>query len=68
MKYENLNFQEALKMLAKKAGVQLSGYRFEDGLAERKERLYVIQKEALNTFTGNLKNQKQLLRILTRGE
>lgn len=58
MKYENLNFQEALKMLAKKAGVQLSGYRFEDGLTERKERLYVIQKEALNTFTGNLKKSK----------
>ncbi len=66
MKYENLNFQEALKMLAKKAGVQLSGYRFEDGLAERKERLYVIQKEALNTFTGNLKKSKTAIAYLDK--
>ncbi|MBI3376841.1 MAG: DNA primase [Nitrospirae bacterium] len=66
MKYENLNFQEALKMLAKKAGVQLSGYRFEDGLAERKERLYVIQKEALNAFTGNLKKSKTALAYLDK--
>ncbi|MBA3060759.1 MAG: DNA primase, partial [Nitrospirae bacterium] len=66
MKYENLNFQEALKMLAKKAGVQLSGYRFEDGLTERKERLYVIQKEALNTFTGNLKKSKTALAYLDK--
>ncbi|HBR22032.1 MAG TPA: DNA primase [Nitrospiraceae bacterium] len=66
MKYENLNFQEALKMLAKKAGVQLSGYRFEDGLTERKERLYVIQREALNTFTGNLKKSKTALAYLDK--
>ncbi|MEK7741691.1 MAG: DNA primase, partial [Nitrospirota bacterium] len=68
MKYENLNFQEALKMLAKKAGVQLSGYRFEDGLTERKERLYVIQKEALNTFTGNLKKSKTAIAYLDKRE
>lgn len=66
MKYENLNFQEALKMLAKKAGVQLSGYRFEDGLTERKERLYVIQREALNTFTGNLKKSNTALAYLDK--
>ena len=66
MKYENLDFQEALKMLAKKAGVQLSGYRFEDGLSERKERLYVIQKEALNTFTGNLKKSKTAIAYLDK--
>ena len=66
MKYENLNFQEALKMLAKKAGVQLSGYRVEDGLTERKERLYVIQKEALNAFAGNLKKSKTALAYLDK--
>ena len=66
MKYENLDFQEALKMLAKKAGVQLSGYGFEDGLTERKERLYVIQKEALNAFTGNLKKSKTAVAYLNK--
>ena len=44
MKYENLNFQEALKMLAKKAGVQLSGYRFDDGLAEKKRGFMPFKK------------------------
>jgi len=61
MKYENLNFQEALKMLAKKAGVQLSNYRFDDGLSEKKEKLYAIQKEALDIFKGNLKKSKTAL-------
>jgi len=66
MKYENLNFQEALKMLAKKAGVQLSGYRFDDGMAEKKERLYAIQKEALNIFAGNLKKSKTAFAYLDK--
>jgi len=66
MKYENLNFQEALQMLARKAGVQLSGYRFEDGLAEKKEKLYAIQKEALDTFAGNLKKSKTGLAYLDK--
>jgi DNA primase len=66
MKYENLNFQEALKMLAKKAGVQLSGYRFGDDLTEKKERLYIVQKEALNTFIGNLKKSKTALAYLDK--
>lgn len=58
MKYENLNFQEASKILAKKAGIKLSGYKFESGLNEKKEKLLKIQKEALNLFKENLKKSK----------
>jgi DNA primase len=58
MKYENLNFQETLKMLAKKAGIKLSGYKFESDLSEKKEKLYAIQKEALKLFTEGLKKSK----------
>ncbi len=66
MKYENLNFQEAIKLLAKKAGIKLSGYRLENDLAEKKERLYAIQKEALNTFIENLKRSKTALSYLAQ--
>ena len=45
-------------MLAKKAGVQLSGYRFENGLAEKKKGFMPSKKEALNIFAGNLKKSK----------
>ncbi|MDP3111918.1 MAG: DNA primase [Thermodesulfovibrionales bacterium] len=58
MKYENLNFQEAIKMLAKKAGIKLSEYRFEADISEKKEKLYAIQKEALNIYVENLRKSK----------
>ena len=66
MKYENLNFQEAIKFLAKKAGIKLSGYRLEGDLTEKKERLYAIQKEALNIFVENLKKSKTAGSYLTK--
>jgi len=58
MKYENMNFSEAVKMLAKKAGIKLSEYRFEADTSEKKDKLYAIQKEALNVFVENLKKSK----------
>lgn len=67
MKYENINFQEAIKLLAKKAGIKLSGYsRSEGGATEKKERLHAIQKEALNVFTGNLKKSKTAVSYLVK--
>ncbi|TAL26925.1 MAG: DNA primase [Nitrospirae bacterium] len=58
MKYENLTFQETIKMFAKKAGIKLSEYRFEADASEKKEKLYAIQKDALNVFVENLKKSK----------
>lgn len=64
MKYENLNFQEAVKLLAKKAGIKLSECRFESDSSEKKEKLYAIQKEALNIYVGNLQRSKTALSYL----
>jgi len=66
MKYENLTFQESIKTLAKKAGIKLSGYRFESGSTEKKEKLYAVQKEALGIFTENLKKSKTALSYLDK--
>ncbi|MBI4691671.1 MAG: DNA primase [Nitrospirae bacterium] len=66
MKYENLNFNETLKFLAKKAGIKLSVYRLEGDSPEKKEKLYAIQKEALNTFIENLKQSKTACSYLAK--
>ncbi len=64
MKYENLSFLEALKLLAKKAGIKLSDYRFETDSSEKKEKLQSILKEALAFFAENLKRSKAALAYL----
>lgn len=58
MKHENFSFHEAIKLLAKQAGIKLSGYRFDSEAAEKRERLQDIQREALNLFVENLKKSK----------
>lgn len=68
MKYENLSFQEATKILAKKAGIKLSGYKFESGLNEKKEKLLKIQKEASNLFKEKLKKSKTAKAYLQKRE
>lgn len=59
MKYENITFQEALKLLAKKAGVKLSEYKFEKDLTEKKDKINAVQKEALNFYKKALKESKK---------
>ncbi len=59
MKYENITFQEALKLLAKKAGVKLTEYKFEKALTEKKDRLSAIQKTALDFYRKSFKESKK---------
>lgn len=42
MSYENLEFPESLRILAKKAGVELAQFRFESGVSSEKEKLYAL--------------------------
>ncbi|MDP3726829.1 MAG: DNA primase [bacterium] len=42
MSYEKLEFPEALRILAKKAGVELAQFRFESGVSSEKEKLYAL--------------------------
>jgi DNA primase len=54
MKHENLSFNEAIRSLAKKAGIQLTQFRFDKNLTERREQILQINKEALEFFVKNL--------------
>lgn len=50
MNYENLEFPEALRILAKKAGVELAQFRFEKGVSSEKEILYALNHLAAEFY------------------
>ena len=62
MKIENIEFKEALEMLAKKAGIKLS---YESSQARsQKQRLIDINKEAASFFEKNLYQNKEVVEYL----
>lgn len=65
MRYENLNFHEALEMLAKKAGIDLKAYRFESSNDDIKDKLLDIHKKVLEVFRENLRKTKDASSYLT---
>lgn len=50
MRYENITFYEALKLLAEKAGVKLKNIDFEDKEWSKKERLLEINKKSAEYY------------------
>ena len=55
MKRDGCDFQTALELLAKKAGVELTPYnRGDEKQKEEKQRLYDLMNEAVNYFHNNL--------------
>ena len=58
VKYENLSFQDSLKLLAKKAGLDLKEYRFSSSNEGLREKLIEIHREASKAFAENLKRSK----------
>lgn len=50
MDYENLEFVEALRILAKKTGVQLRESSFDAGVSSKKETIYRLNKIALEFY------------------
>lgn len=58
MKYENLSFPEALRFLARKAGIELKEYRPQSGDDGLREKLLEIQAAAAKVFCENLKKSK----------
>ena len=58
MKYENLSFQETLKLLAKKAGIDLRNYKVSGGDEGVREKLLEIMTEASKVFVENLRKSK----------
>lgn len=54
MKRDGCDFQTALELLAKKAGVELTSYNRDDKPKEEKRHLYDLMNEAVNYFHNNL--------------
>lgn len=50
MEYENLEFIEALRILAKKTGVEIRTSNFQAGLSARKEKIYILNRLALEFY------------------
>ena len=58
--FEGLDFKGALKLLADRAGIQLTAYNKENKEADNeKEKLYLAMEEATKFFENNLKSNKQ---------
>lgn len=58
MKYENLSFHESLKLLAKKAGINLKAYKLSSDFEGLREKLIEIHKAASKVFVENLRRSK----------
>ncbi len=56
MEYENLEFPEALRILAKKAGVELKDYIFDKGNQGKKEKIYNLNEKAAKFYSYLLLN------------
>ena len=50
MEYENLEFIEALRILAKRTGIQLKQSNFQTGISGKKETIYKLNKIALDFY------------------
>lgn len=64
MKRENLDFQEAVRFLADKLGVELDGKEVDTKVLEEKNRLYEINREAGKFFHNILLENKMALDYL----
>ena len=58
MEYESMEFGEALRSLAKKAGIQLKESGFKPGVQSEKEKIYEINKLALKFYNFILTQHK----------
>lgn len=64
MKYENLSFQESLRLLAKKAGIEFKAYKSGGEGAGLREKLVGINKAASKIFAENLTGAEAALKYL----
>lgn len=50
MEYENLEFPEALRILAKRSGIELKARDFQTGVSSKKEKIYKLNRLALEFY------------------
>lgn len=68
LKYENLSFQEAINILAEKAGVTLKKFQKNTAKTGEKENIINLHKDALIFYQNSLvKNQKAVRYLADRG-
>ena len=65
MEYEKLEFVEALRILAKKVGVQLRESGFDRGISSKKEKIYSLNKTAMDFYHFVLTKHKAGKEALT---
>lgn len=67
-KQENLNFVEAVRLLARRSGIQIEEQQYTGGKFDEKEKIIAINKAALEYFRENLKkNTAAMDYIIKRG-
>ena len=54
MKHETLSFNEALQVIAKKAGIKIGEFAFDKDRSEKREKLLTVNREAAQFFIKNL--------------
>jgi DNA primase len=66
MKHDNLSFGEALRYLAKKAGIEIKDFAYDKNVSEKREKIFHINEEAMKFFTNNLKSSPTALSYLKK--
>lgn len=71
MQYEHIDFPEALRILAKRAGIELMQTNYDSGLSSKKERLYSINSLAAEYYhyllTKHAVGEKAMFYLKERG-
>ncbi|MFZ6017635.1 MAG: DNA primase [Nitrospirota bacterium] len=66
IKHENISFGEAIKLLSKKAGIKLPGFRLDKEASKKRETIIQVMKESLNFFRENLTESKSAQEYLNK--
>ncbi len=66
MKHDNISFAEALRYLAKKAGIEIEKFSFDRGLSEKREKLLLINREAMKYFIKNFQDSEMAKNYLKK--
>ena len=64
MKHENLSFGEAIRYIAKKAGIKISDFHADKSFPARREKILQINEDAMKFFQQNLNGSKTALAYL----
>jgi DNA primase len=65
-KFENIDFKEALKTLADKAGIKLESFKEEDGNKDEKEEVFTVMEMAAKFYEENLAQNNDGLEYLEK--